>query len=168
MGKLADVLKKDIAAFAQKLNPLLQWESQSDDARRRLESRIYAEYHYYGEASRLGEKYLKREVGIAIRTHRFILRKLIDEGKAKLPELKEEFWEKLVDDRGKKEAQEKSTTMASITKSRGLRNSTQKRVEQAKTLQLVRMFLNSFSARSPILIIMRCVTPDFCCTLGHS
>ena len=106
-------------------------------------------------------------MGTAIRTHRFILRKLIDEGKAKPPELREEFWDKLVDDRGIKEAQEKSTTMASIAKSRGLRNSTRKRVEKATTLQLVRMFFNSFSSGPPILSIMRCVRTDFCCKLGH-
>jgi hypothetical protein len=48
---MADVLKKDIAAFARKLNLMLQWESQAEDAKKRLESRIYADYHYYGEAS---------------------------------------------------------------------------------------------------------------------
>ena len=140
---MADVLKKDIAAFARELNPLLQWEQQDNEAKRRLESRIDAEYHCYGEASRLSDKYLKREVGTSIRTHRFILRKLIDEGKPKPPELREEFWEKLMDDRGTKEAQEKSTTMASIAKGRGQRNSTRKKVEQATMLQLVRKLVPS-------------------------
>lgn len=91
VDKMADVLKKDIAAFARELNPLLQWESQADDAKKQLESCIYAEYHCYSEASRLGEKYLKREVGTSPRTHRFHLRKLIDEGKPKPPELQADF-----------------------------------------------------------------------------
>ena len=93
MGKMADVMKKDIGAFARELNPLLQWESQTEDAKKRLKSRIYAEYHCYGEASRVGEKYLKWEVGNSIRTHRFHLRKLIDEGKPKPPKLRADFWE---------------------------------------------------------------------------
>ena len=160
---MADVLKKDISAFARELNPLLQWESQADDARKRLESRIYADYQCYGEASRLSEKYLKREVGTCIRTHRFHLRKLIDEGKPKPPELREDFWEKLVDDRGTKEAQEKSTTMASIAKSRGLRNNTRKRVEQATTLQLVRILCISSSAAHSSCNYWGSATPDLCC-----
>jgi hypothetical protein len=153
---MADVLKKDIAAFARKLNLMLQWESQAEDAKKRLKSRIYADYHYYGEASRLGDKYLKREVGASIRTHRFHLRKLIDEGKPKPPEICEEFWQKLVDDRGTKEAQEKSTTMASIAKNRGQKNSTRKRVEQATTLQLVRFIKSPVFVESvlPMLLLV--------------
>jgi hypothetical protein len=135
---MADVLKKNIAAFARELDPLLQWESQADDVKKRLEDCIYADYHCYGEETTLSEKYLKREVGACIRTHRFQLRKLIDEGQAKPPEIQEEYWDKLVDERGTKEAQAKSNTMASIAKNRGQRNSTKKRVEQAATLQLVR------------------------------
>jgi hypothetical protein len=79
----------------------------------------------------VAEKYLKREVGASIRTHRFQLRKLIDEGKPKPPKIRKELWKKLVDERGTKEAQAKSTTMASIAKNRGQGNSTWKRVEQA-------------------------------------
>jgi hypothetical protein len=86
----------------------------------------------------VAEKYLKREVGASIRTHRFQLRKLIDEGKPKPPKIRKELWKKLVDERGTKEAQAKSTTMASIAKNRGQGNSTWKRVEQAAALQLVR------------------------------
>jgi hypothetical protein len=88
---MTDVFKKDIAAFARELNPLLQWESQAGDARKRLEDRLYAEYHCYGEASRVSDKYLKREVGACIKTHRFHLRKLIDEEKPKPPEICEDF-----------------------------------------------------------------------------
>jgi hypothetical protein len=91
VGKMADVLKKDIAAFAQALNPMFQWESQAEDAKKRLESRIYTDYHCYGEASRLSDKYLKHEVGASIRTHHFHLRKLIDEGRPKPLEIHEEF-----------------------------------------------------------------------------
>jgi hypothetical protein len=91
---MADVLKKDITAFARELNPLLQWKNQADDARKRMESCIYPDYHYYDEASQLSEKYLKREVGTSIKTHRFYLRKLFDEGKPKPPGLCEEFWQK--------------------------------------------------------------------------
>jgi hypothetical protein len=80
---------------------------------------------------------LKREVGASIRTHKFHLRKLIDEGKPKPPEIRDDFWDQLVDERGTKEAQAKSTTMASVAKNRGQRNSTRKRVEQATTIQLV-------------------------------
>jgi hypothetical protein len=54
---------------------------------------------------------------------------LIDEGKPKPPEIRENYWQKLVDDRGTKEAQAKSNIMASIAKGRGQRNSTQKKVE---------------------------------------
>lgn len=82
------------------------------------------------------EKYLKREVGASIRTHHFQSRKLIDEGTPKPPKIRKEFWEKLVDERGTKEAQAISTTMASIAKNRGQGNSTRKRVEQATALQL--------------------------------
>jgi hypothetical protein len=134
---MADIFKKDIAAFARELDPLVQWESQLDEAKHRLEDRIYADYHYYGESSRVSEKYLKREVGACIRTHRFHLRRLIDKGKAKPPEIRQDLWQKLVDERGAKKALEKSTTMATIAKNRGQRNSTRKRVEQATTLQLV-------------------------------
>jgi hypothetical protein len=116
---MADVFRKDLAAFTEELNPLLQWESQADDARKRLEQRIYADYHCYGEATKISDKYLKWEVGASIRTHRFHLRKLIDEGKPKPPEIREDFWQTLVDERGTKEAQEKSNTMASIAKNRG-------------------------------------------------
>jgi hypothetical protein len=104
VGKMADILKKDIAAFARELNPILQWKSQAEDAKKRLENRIYADYHCYGEASRLSDKYLKREVGASIRTHRFQLRKLIDDSKPKPPEIRAEDWQKLVDDKGTKEA----------------------------------------------------------------
>jgi hypothetical protein len=76
VGKMADVLKKDIAAFIRELNPLLQWESQVEDAQKRLENQIYADYHCYGEATQLGNKYLKHEVGASIRAHRFYLWKL--------------------------------------------------------------------------------------------
>jgi hypothetical protein len=137
VGKLANVFKKDISAFARELNPLLQWESQADEAKKRLEQHIYADYHCYGEATRKSDKYLKREVGASIRTHKFHLRKLIDEGKPKPPEIRDDFWDQLVDERGTKEAQAKSTTMASVAKNRGQRNSTRKRVEQATTIQLV-------------------------------
>jgi hypothetical protein len=89
--KLVDVFKKDVAAFARELNSLLQWESQEDDARKRLEDRLYVEYHCYDEATKVSDKYLKREVEAAIRTHRFNLRKLIDEGKTKPPEIRLEY-----------------------------------------------------------------------------
>jgi hypothetical protein len=135
--KMAEVFKKDIAACAREFDPLVQWESQSDDAKNRLQNRIYPDYHCYGKYSIVSEKYLKREVGGCIRTHQFYLRKLIDEGKPKPPEIRQDFWERLVEDMGTKEAQEKSTTMASIAKNRGQRNNTKKRVEQATTLQLV-------------------------------
>jgi hypothetical protein len=141
---MADVFKKDIAAFARELDSLFQWENQPEDAKKRLENRIYVDYHCYGESSRVADKYLKREIGTSIRTHSFHLRKLIDEGKPKPPEIREELWQKLVDDRGTKEVQAKSTTMASIAKSRGQRNSTRKKVEQATTLQLVRFRITIF------------------------
>lgn len=104
VGKMADVFRKDLAAFARELNPLLQWESQADDAKKRLELRIYADYHYYGEATKIRDKYLKWEVGASIRTHRFHLRKLIDECKPKPPKIREDFWQMLVDKRGTKDA----------------------------------------------------------------
>jgi hypothetical protein len=62
---------------------------------------------------------LKREVGGCIRMHQFHLRKLIDEGKLKPPEIRQDFRERLVEDKGTKKAQEKSTTMVSIAKNRG-------------------------------------------------
>jgi hypothetical protein len=88
---MADVFKKDLAEFARELNPLVQWESQGDEAKKRLERHIYADYHYYGESSRISDKYLKREVGACITTYRFNLRKLIDEGKPKPPEIREDY-----------------------------------------------------------------------------
>jgi hypothetical protein len=131
---MANVFKKDIAAFAREMNPLLQWESQANNARKWLEHPIYTNYHGYGEAARMSDKYLKQEVGTSIMMHYFYLKKLIDEGKPKSLEIREDFWQKLVNERGTKEAQAKSTTMASIAKNRGQRNSTQKKVKQATTL----------------------------------
>jgi hypothetical protein len=67
-GEDGGLLQKDIAAFVRELDPLVQWESQPDDSRKGLEDRIYADYHCYGESSRVAEKYLKREVGAFLRT----------------------------------------------------------------------------------------------------
>ena len=53
MGEMADIFKKEIAAFVRELDPLVQWESQPDDSRKGLEDRIYADYHRYGKSSRL-------------------------------------------------------------------------------------------------------------------
>jgi hypothetical protein len=93
-------------------------------------------------------------VGASIRTHRFHLRKLIDEDKPKPPEICEEFWQKLVDDKGTKEAQEKSMTMASITKNRGQRNTTRKKIEQAMTLQLVRSISSHVFAATVLVMLL--------------
>lgn len=65
------------------------------------------------------EKYLKKKVGASIRIHCFQLRKLIDKRTPKPPKIYKELWEKLVDKWGIKEAQAKSTTMASIAKNKG-------------------------------------------------
>ena len=51
--------------------------------------------------------------------HQFHLRKLINEGKLKPPEIRQDFRERLVIDKGKKEAQEKSMTIVSIAKNKG-------------------------------------------------
>jgi hypothetical protein len=51
--------------------------------------------------------------------HQFHLRKLIDEGKLKPPEIRQDFRERLLEDKVTKKAQEKSTTMVSIAKNRG-------------------------------------------------
>jgi hypothetical protein len=59
IGKMADVFRKDLATFARELNPLLQWESQANNTKKRLEQRIYTDYHYYGEATKIRDKYLK-------------------------------------------------------------------------------------------------------------
>lgn len=89
---MADVFKKDIAAFARELNSLLQWESQANNAGKWLEQHIYADYHNYGEAARMSDKYLKQEVGTSIMMHCFYLRKLIDERKPKSLKMRDDFW----------------------------------------------------------------------------
>jgi hypothetical protein len=71
------VLHTDLIAFAKEMDPSLNWEGQPQDARDRLEERVYSEYDLEGDATRFNEKYIKSEVGKALIQNRFKIEKLI-------------------------------------------------------------------------------------------
>jgi hypothetical protein len=77
---MVTILHADLWAFAQELDPSLNWDHQPHDARDRLEDRLYSEYDVYGDAARLSDKYVKSEVGGALIQYRYHIGKLIDAG----------------------------------------------------------------------------------------
>jgi hypothetical protein len=112
-------------------------KNYEEDARRRLEERIYGDWEIYGNSNRISDKWLKSEVGKCHINHRFILGKLILAGEPKPPEVLEQHWKDLVAKTNQPSWLEKSKSMATIAQKRGIRNSTRTKVEKAVSVRLV-------------------------------
>ena len=122
------VLHADLIAFAKEMDPLLNWERQPQDARDRLEERVYSEYDLERDATRFNEKYIKFEVGKALIHNCFKIGKLIDNGDLKPQDLPAEFWKNVKALCAIEEAKKRSVDMANKARGRGVRNNTINRI----------------------------------------
>jgi hypothetical protein len=139
VGKMYATFRSDIATFAKELDPSKSYEGQTQDARDRLEDRIYTEWELYGDSTKVSKKWLKTEAGKALINNRFTLGRLILAREDKPPEINKQHWDDLVKMRNKPSWLAKSKTMASIAKKRGVRNSTHVKVEHTVSNRLVRV-----------------------------
>jgi hypothetical protein len=73
-----------------------------------------------GDASIVSEQHFKAKISIAISRFKHNLNEKIKAGLSKPPEVKQEFWEVLVNLQDQLEAQAKSKLMANITQGRPL------------------------------------------------
>ena len=60
VGTMKDQFHKDINAFVKEMNHCVVYEKQRQQAKDRLQDRIYAEYEVHGEADRVDDKYIKK------------------------------------------------------------------------------------------------------------
>jgi len=59
-GQMETILHTDIVSFVKDLNPVVGWEGQTREGRQRLHDRVNHYYLFYGDSSKLSEKYLKK------------------------------------------------------------------------------------------------------------
>jgi hypothetical protein len=52
-GKMADPFRKDLCAFARLLDPSKRWEKQTQEDKLKLENRVYKEWQFFGDSSRV-------------------------------------------------------------------------------------------------------------------
>lgn len=140
-GCMLQSLHMDLQAFSKEMDPSLNWDGQPQEARDRLEGRVYAEYDILGDASTLNEKYIKGEVGKALIQNRFKLGKLIDSGQPKPRGFPTAYWENVKTLRSSEEAKKISYDNAQRAKGRGVRNSTIEKIRKSWTEKLVRTIL---------------------------
>jgi hypothetical protein len=141
VGTMKDQFHRDINAFVKEMNPCLGYEKQKQQAKDRLQDRIYAEYDVHGDADRVDEKYIKKCVTAALITWRHSLNKAVDMGEKKPPELNDRFWEELTQIRKSEASKKKSVFMGNQARNRGLRNSTKDKIRQAAIVKLVSDYL---------------------------
>jgi hypothetical protein len=158
IGKIRDVFHRDINTFNKEMDPSKNYKEQREEAKRRLEDRIFNEWKIYREGSRISEKWLKYEVGKCLINNKFALGKLILAGKPKPPEVPEQHWKDSVDKKKNLSWLEKSKSMTAIARKRGIRNNTKAKVEKAISLCLERncvltQFVNSWHINYDVLII---------------
>ena len=142
-GCMMQSLHMDLQAFSKEMDPSLNWDGQPQEARDRLEARVYAEYDVVGEASTLSEKYVNAEVGKALIQNRFKLGKMIDSGQSKPRGFPTTYWENFKTLRSSKAAKKISYDNAQRAKGRGVRNSTVEKIRKSWIEKLVRKILRS-------------------------
>ena len=140
VGLMKEQLSKDINSFVKEMNPCVGYEKQKQQAKDRLQDRIYDEYEVCGDADRLDEKYIKKCATKALITWRHTLNKALDIGEGKLPELNPKYWEELEKIRESEESKCKSQQIGNQARKRGLRNSTEEKIKQAALVKLVSEF----------------------------
>lgn len=97
-------------------------------------------YEIYGDSKRLSEKYVRKQIGIALSQFRFSFNQLIDIGAECPADVNLDYWKVLKQIRESKEGKAKSVKMVNIVKGRSSKNTTKKSVEQSVFLQLVSCF----------------------------
>ena len=137
VGTMKDQFHKDINAFVKEMNPCVGYEKQKQQAKDRLQERIYVEYDVYGDTDRVDKKYIKKCGMKALITWRHALNKAVDMGEKKPPELNDKFWEELKEIRKSEESKKKSMLMGNQARNRGLWNSTKDKIRQAAIVKLV-------------------------------
>jgi hypothetical protein len=96
------------------------WQGQTEEARKRFIRRVNAEYRFVGDASEVSEQHFKAKVSIAISRFKHHLNEKIKTGLPKPPEVKQEYWDELLNLQEHPEVKAKSEHMASITQGRPL------------------------------------------------
>ena len=137
VGMMKEQFTKDINSFVKEMNPCVGYEKQKQEAKDRLQDRIYEEYEVHGEADRVDEKYIKKCATKALITWRHTLNKALDTGDRKPPALNTKYWEELERIRDSEESKRKSQQMGNQARKRGLRNSTKDKIKHAALVKLV-------------------------------
>ena len=144
VGMMKEQFSRDINYFVKDMNPCVGYEKQKQQAKDRLQDRIYGEYEVHGEANHVDEKYIKKCATKSLITWRHALNKALDTGEGKPPELKQKYWEELERIRESEESKLKSKQMGNQARNRGLRNSTKEKIKQATLVKLVSLWTSLF------------------------
>jgi hypothetical protein len=59
IGKIANLFRHDLCAFARLIDPSIGWNKQSKDERLKLEDKVSAKWEFFGGTSRVFLKYMK-------------------------------------------------------------------------------------------------------------
>ena len=95
VGLMKEQLSKDINSFVKEMNPCVGYEKQKQQAKDRLQDKIYDEYEVRGDVDRVDKKYIKKCAMKALITWRHTLNKALDAREGKSPELNKKYWEEL-------------------------------------------------------------------------
>ena len=137
VGLMKEQFSKDIHSFVKDMNPCVGYEKQKQEAKDRLQERIYDEYEVRGNADRVDEKYIKKCATKSLITWRHTLNKALDSGQGKPAGLNTKYWEELLKIRESEESKRKSQQMGNQARKRGLRNTTKDKIKQATLVKLV-------------------------------
>jgi len=119
-GTLASVFVKDLHAFSKELNPTATpgWLGQSREAKKRLWQRIRGSWEFGGATNELDEGYFRKKMSVCVSRSKFQLNERIRQGLSKPPEVKQIYWDKLVELQNDPDVIEKSGHMANISQGR--------------------------------------------------
>jgi hypothetical protein len=129
-------LHQDLMKFSAKLNPIYRWKAQPEDSQKRLRDRMDDAYEFEGHVS-LNEAWLSSEISDGIGRNKFKLWTFIRGGQAKPPEVKQSYWDALVDLESAPETLEQSARMRSITHGRPPKGYSPKTMEKSVIAALV-------------------------------